>query len=483
MPTSPAPDLKKPEAENKPPADKPIAAGTTSAKFLEGLIGSTPKPAAKPAKEPESEAGDKGGDEGEKPKPTPKKKAAPLPAPAIDEEKLGDAIGKSIAKHTAEAAPKPEKEKPAPAADQKEARKLAVFDRMEKLDSETYKGLADRYKESKAELRKYAADWEKANPGEKFDDSAEEHQETIAELEDKFDYDDEDYTMALAKIIAEDEIKAARSPRETELAERLTEVERRDKKQAMEREIAKVAYADGNEYWKQFGDDAEGVVDEKGQINVSALEAIKKADPLKGQVMEEAALACEGAAAALFMLANDLVAKGETAPYQNIAGEFALEKEAELLAKPKSDQLDDYGRPFVRSSQYSQMTDDEKRKCWTFSASDIWHLSRSGGIPKMMAKKAKAILAAEDEKFQRRARASGLISGGDEAEAGAEVRGTRTSKRRDQSTEDDDSDELDDNGKPQSPSFSLSPKTAGGKPGAGGSAKSGLERFVSPFVT
>jgi hypothetical protein len=227
------PDQKKPEgAELKPAADKPIQVGSATAKFLKELTGDAPKLAGLAARE-EAAAGE----EVEKPapKPAPKKKAAPpATVSAIDEEKLGASIGRSIAEHTAKAsggaeAKQADQKKPEPTRDEeKEARRIAVLERMEKLHGKTYEGIAGRYRESKAKLREYAAEWEKANPGEKFDADAAEHEAVIQDLEDKFDYEEDDYLDALADIRVEKKVAETALPRESQLEERLSRIEREE---------------------------------------------------------------------------------------------------------------------------------------------------------------------------------------------------------------------------------------------------------------
>lgn len=475
-------------AEQKQKAgEKPLENDSPSAKFLRSVIGDEPKK-PEPKKKPDPEEGE----EAEK-KPAPKKKPAAPPAPVIDEQKLGAAIGRSLAEHSkGEGRARPddkEAEKPKPSAkEEAEARRIAVLERMESVNPERYKGLAGRYKANQATLKSRVAAWEKTHPGESYadmleayEDDPDSHPEFADEakirddLDDQVDWDDEDYDEAKYDLRDAKKIDEKLKPLQENLDERISEVERADKVRRQEGEIAQLAYSSGNEYWKLLGKEAEGVVGDDGRVNMEVIQAITEADPLKGEVFLKSAQECEGATATLYMIAHDLAPKGSTLPYQNVAGQFALQLEEEMLARPDEKQRDDYGRPFIRKSDYLRLNPEQRDKYWTFSALDMWNLSRKGGIPKMVAKQAQDFLQAEDEKFLRRAKARGLIR--DEEEPAART-ARKTASLRDELEGGDGAAGDDNSGKPLSPAFTLSPKTSAGKGGRGSGAENAATRFV-----
>lgn len=58
-----------------------------------------------------------------------------------------------------------------------EQRKFATLKHMEVMFPEKYKNAAQRFQTAQAKLKAYADQWEKDNPGKKFDENAEEHEE------------------------------------------------------------------------------------------------------------------------------------------------------------------------------------------------------------------------------------------------------------------------------------------------------------------
>lgn len=450
--------------------DKPLADNDPAAIFLKSVIGDKP---AKPEPKPKPEGGEGDGDEGDQ-KPKPKKKAAapPTPPPAvIDEEKLGASIGKSIAEATAAA--KKADEKPDPKAtveDKADARRLAVLQRMESMNSERYAGLADRYKENKSKLKAYAAEWEAANPGEKFDTNADEHSDFVDGLESQIDYDDDDYTQALFEI----RLDAKAGEKEKALDERVANVERVERARKEAPKIQAAGVAAGNEYWKSMGDDFKEVVDDEGKLNAEALSAIAAADPVKHEIAIAAADAVERTAATIYMLANDLTTfdpKNET--HVGLA-RFSLSEEEKMMQRPAAKRVDEEGRPFATKRDYDTMTPAQRSKHWTFSPDDLIYLATHSII-----KRSKADLEAEDAKFTKRARARGLIQDEEKPTPATTRRG---SGRIQDNDDDNEGDEGSGSDKPVSPSISSSPKLAVGKGVKFDNEKSAAVRFVTKLI-
>jgi hypothetical protein len=460
--------LPSPLPTNNPPAtpavpiDKEIAADTPAAAFIQNIIAaktSKPEvPSEKPVPEPPKPAGRK------------PKRATPPPAAAIDEEKLGESIGKSIAEHTAKIAPAPAPEKPLAEVDAKLARKLAVYQRMEALEPERYKGLADRYRENTERLRVYADQWNKNHPGETFDESADEHTGFIEALETEVDYDDDDYTEALADIRAERRLKST----ESELNERLSQFDTAEKRRQAEPKIRAAGIAAGSEFWKDLGDDYKDVLDESGEVNVTALKALRETDPIKHDIAVTMAATAEGVAQTIYKLANGLEKYDPNNPAHSDLGKFAVQQESAMRSRPAEDQLDDEGRRFARKNDYDKMTPEKRAKHWTYSPDEIAFMAVHE-----IVKGTKRQLEAEQEKFTRQARARGFI-----VEDPKPAVGTQRGAPLRPPIDDDDGETIGRApvSKPLSPSISTSPKLAANRNAKGNSEENGQTRFMSKFL-
>ncbi len=475
------------EADVKAKAAAPIEEASPSAKFIRSVIGEQPK------KKPEASKESLEGDEG-KQKPAPKKKPAPAAAaPAgIDENKLGAAIGRSIAEHTkADAREKADakdadKPKPTPKQEQ-EDRRIAVLERMEANKPERYKGIAARYKENQATLQSRKAAWEKENPGENYGQMLDEYERNpdahpdfaeeakfVDDLDSQTDWDDDDFDDAKYDLRDSKKLDEKIKPLQAKLDERLSEVERAEKARKASRETEQVAYAAGNDCWKALGDDFSEVVNKDGSINVEALKSINEADPVKHDIAVDAARVAEIGAMKIHMLANDLE-KWDPKNGQHVQiSQFAHDMEQRMLSKPPEDQIAEDGRKFSTKAQFEAMSPEQKARHFIFSPDDLKALWVHD-----VAKQAKAALQAEDEKFTRRAKARGLISDEDES---AERQPRRPATRLEQLNGDGDEQEDEDTDKPVSPAFSISPKLSAGKGGARGGTETGAARFLNKLI-
>jgi hypothetical protein len=174
------------------------------------------------------------------------------------------------------------------------------------------------------------------------------------------------------------------------------------------------------------------------------------------------------------MLANNLAEYDEKNPAHASLGRFALTQEADMMKRPVDKRQDDQGRMFASKFDYDRMNRAQREKHWTFSPDDLSYMA-----VRSIARRAKADLATEDEKFTRRARARGLIA----EEQRTEAAPTATVRPRRLLNEDDDDDSASNEvSKPQSPTISSSPKLAASKGANSSDPKSGLEHFAKRFL-
>ena len=482
--TIPKIETETPVAPVTPEPNKPLAANSAAAQFLSSVLGDdSPKPKRK-----------READEGEvidKRPPAPKKKAAPAPAPrpaaAIDEEKLGESIGRSIAAHTnrvAEAAREPEPSPEAAVEQAVEDRRIAVLARMESLNAEKYKGLAERYKANEGKLRQRAKEWEKANTGESFADRLEEFEKDpdsypefadeakfASDLEAQSDYADADFERAEKDLWKEEIRREVTQEVSGTLGERVSEIERSKQREFKQQEINSVAYASGNDCLNLLGDEFAAAVEKDGQINREVLVALKEADPVKHDIGVAAMQAAEQGAAVIHMLSTGLEKHNPANPAHAQLAMFARQQERAILARPADNRVNDEGLAFAARDDYERMTPADKRRHFVLSPEDLKTLWTYD-----VARRAKADLQREDEKFSARAKARGLISDNGQVafqplrRSNGPGYGTGEIPNRTGS---------ESSSKPVSPSFSSSPKVATGRPGGKGGPQSSAARFIA----
>ena len=455
--------------------DKPIAADAPATKFITALLGEKPK-SDKPKK---TDAGggnddlDEHGDGNASGKPKPKS-AKPAARPAvsqrpIDEEKLGASIAKGLSAVLA----KPEEKKSAADSevDPKEKRRLEVLFHMEQMPdfNGRYKGVVEQYKTGKRKLKEYAENWEKENPGQKFDEKDEQHTEAIDAIEAEFvNYDEDDYSEALADMRASKKFEASKS----ELEGVKKTIEQREKAAQKAPEVAAAADAAGNEFWNGMGEAFKEAVRD-GAINGEFLEDLKKSDPDTHAIVVGAAAATEAAAAAIFALSNDLVQFNPKNELHAQLGAFALNRERAMMARPEEERLDDSGRAFATKAEFEKMSPEQREQHWTFSPEDLTYM-----VTQRYVKQAQQNLEAEEKKFERRAKAKGLLKDEETPPAGK----SRSSKSAEDEDEDDSNTGQSGSRKPVSPSSFASPRMASSGGKKGGGPQTAVDRFVGKFL-
>lgn len=460
--------LEKKVENEQPEADKPIEANSPAADFLNGYLDRHTKKKDKEGSEGKPK-------ESEEQKPPVKPKARTVTpkaaAPVIDEEKLGEAIGRSITQATGE---KPGKKATGKEGDTetdelfaspREQRKLKVFEQMAESNSERYSGLAEKYKTAKRKFAEYAKKWEEENPGEKFDEDAEEHNETRDQLEAEIDYDEDDFDEAKVKLALSGTIEEATKP----LKEKLSKFEQREKLQAEAPKIIRARDDAGNFFWKQMDERFKDVVDEKGRINLEVLDKLKAEDEDVYTEALNAVQAVETYAAEMYMLGNRLVAFDKNNPVHQKLSAFALAAEQDMLKASRDKQIDSEGRQFVTLKKYTAMTPEEQADYWTYTPEDLNEL-----MAQEIAKVAQAKINQIEEKFQRRAKARGLDVG--------DVKPRVASARQTKTVEELEAEREEEDDKPKSPESGASPRlaTARGKPAE--KAKSAAETWVQEAI-
>lgn len=411
---------------------------------------------------------------GKKKAPPKRKQAPPPPPPAeIDYEKLADAVGEGAARAMAKEAEK-EKNKAAkePPADETlvSPKKLKVLERMGERDPK-YKGLSERYVAQMKKLKAYADQWEKDNPGEKFNEDDDEHAETIAELEEAIDYDEDTYAEAVADLRYEEREAERREKEKTTQREdpELEEIKLQHKRQKRAGEMIKERDDVGNLFWEHMGEEFKGVVKEDGSLDMELLKEIEETAPEKYQEAVAAFQAIEGLAQEAFMLGEGLVQYDGNNRGHVFLDRFAGEREQAMMELSREDRMNEKGQEFLPIAEYVKLSDAKKKQHWTFSYGDLNRL-----LAARLAKVAKDQISAEEKKFERIAKARGLPvenKGKPNARPGVGAARERAADL------DDDGDE-----KPKTPSLQPESRMASTKKRGAAPPKTTLEAWANSAI-
>lgn len=348
------------------PADK-----ETAAAFVAELIDGTPtkkdeKKEPKPEKPAKPEPTEKAV---EQPKPAPKPRK-PKPEPREpDYEAIADAAGRGVAKALHKEPPK-EEPKPEPRPQFTHLppdvqRQLTVLQKMETMYPDRYKDITNKYATNVKAVSDYQEKWEKENPGEKYDEKDEEHN-AFFEKHD-VDWDDDDYTMALAEMVADRRVKDI----EERTGKQLSELEQRDRARELWPKVFAEAKRVGKQVFNQLGGVFKDIIDDTGQVNRAVVQKISDEDPVGYEVALPVVTQLENRAALNCQLFDQLVKYDPKNAEHRFISDFALASEKEMLALPREKQVNSEGQKFATSEQYHRMNELERSKHYTFTAQNL----------------------------------------------------------------------------------------------------------------
>lgn len=448
-------ELQKQEPQPQP-QDEPL--GLPAIEFINRSLGIRKKKEATAAGEDDAPPPPKPKRAAAKAKPQP----APAPAPAvIDEDKLGEAVGRAVVQAQALAKEKADAiAKPQIPDDQKQ--RIAVLQHMAKKFPGKYEGLADRYLENQAKLDEYVEQWKKDHPDEEFNPEDDEHVEHTEQLEAQLDYDEDDYVDALTDIKLDEKLTAKLATVDEHIAKRLEPIEQKEQLQAHAQPIKTQRTIATENFYEKFGPEYGIALTEDGKLDPQSLDELKEADPDIATAIQQGAQAAEVYAAETYMLDHGLSKFDEKNPVHEKLIQFELAAEQKILKKPAQAQLDEEGRQFVPRETWNKMTEAQLAKHWTFNHEDLAYL-----ISTEIAAQTKKFLKNEEEKFTRRAKTKGLLR--TEPPPVDQSQHLLAKMRRYQETQDV---------KPDSPTTSLAPRLAPSKTKSKETPGGPLEGFV-----
>lgn len=383
-----------------------------------------------------------------KAKPAPAHAAASPPPVPLGADEIAEAAARGVA--TALAEPKStftretrladeeikrvEELRKLPAAEQ---RRVSILTEMEKSNPDKYKGMADLYKKSLANLVDYAAKWETEHPGETFDEDAEDHKEWIAQNEQGLDWDDDDYTDALAEIKVQKVVGDSQKKDDMKVAAAA-------RLQSAMPVIAAERLAAGRSFLSKMGEEYAAIVGEDGVVKKEVFDKLNSEDPVKTEIIISSADMVERLVAENHALFNGLVPFSGQNPLHRDISNFILQKEAQLLKLPSDQQQNSKGHPFKPAAVFWKLSKEQQGKFWTFNQKDIQVLLVNG-----VYQQAKKQISVEDEKFAKRAKARGI-----NLETPLEKPTVQSTVKPVPADEDD---------KPETPDVPIQPRTSSGK--------------------
>lgn len=355
-----------------------------------------------------------------------------------------------------------------------EKRRIAALGVMEKSNPDKYKGIVQKYRNSLSKLVTYAEQWEKDNPGKTFNES--ETDEDGKEIHAKFfkdnevDWDDEDFTDALADLKADEKVASKMSKYDEKFAAQ----ERKDKLVELAPKIESAKVEEARAYFSEVDADFANILKENGSVDHEALKKLRETDPVKTAIVTAGADNLEAYTGEVTKLFSVDKSYDPENPIHTDINRFILRKEAQELALPREQQIDDKGRLFCAAKEYHALPEKEKSKRWTFEQSDIRGLLRAAII-----KRTKAQIELEEKKFAEMAKARGMAIP-DKKVAAAPVKKEEAPKKKVTEADEEDADLNGD--KPDSPSAS-SQTRVNGSGDKGDEGKEGVSKFRSKYLS
>jgi hypothetical protein len=385
------------------------------------------------------------------PKPA-KKKAVVAAAPAAPTAmEIGTAVAAEVVK-AIKPAEKAVEKVAEPEMDASDKKTLSNLAHMEQLQPDKYKGLADKYKEGISKLAAYADEWEKANPGKEFNQEDEEHKKFIEEITPNWDEDD------YIEAVADQRTKKAVEEVKKENAGKFSDIERRERLIASAPEVEKVKVNAARQFFKALGDDYADIVAENGAVNAEKFKALGTTDPVIHSILITQEQGLETITAEAHKIFQNLVPFDPKNQTHATLDNFVLSKERQLLGKPKDEQLNQAGKPFLSSMDYFKLPVKDRENFWTFNKADVETL-----LVMATTKQAKKLIDAETKKFEAMCKAKGIAIPAKAAPAAAKpgaAAKTAPVNRYQAPVEIEEVEEAADNGKPQSPTSGHSPRIA-----------------------
>lgn len=323
----------------------------------------------------------------EKPKEEPQRKKQTAPkqlktAPTQDPSVIAKAAAEAaVAAVEASRKQAPAAKEPDPELPKDIARKLDYYKELEELDPK-YKDITQKVVEFSKKggiEERYIAEWEKANPGQKFDSDDEAH----TPFYDKYspDYDEDDLEVAKERVIERRAVEKAKKAMEPKLHEQQRKAVEASSQEDLDSASAEIATST----LEAISKDLLAVAQEKGDAGVAA------EDPLALQVANEVLPKHESLAHEAIRLFRNLVEPSSRNPVHTQINDIALGLNEAISAVVAQDPRQGM-KPVFRGTRvvgyqqfaslqaYAAMGAEERRGYWTVSEDEVLaHIKASAG--------------------------------------------------------------------------------------------------------
>lgn len=281
----------------------------------------------------------------------------------------------------------------------KQRSKHEVLVEMAKASPDRYSALPSEYLTSLKASDAYKAEWQKQNPGKRFDHNDEEHDGFFNSVEPVYDEDDYSDTRTAMKMRPlEEKLKSTEK-----LAEKLTKIEEQAEVRRVEPVASQAGMAAAVEVLRQI----DPTLPDKLKTP-EAVKAAQEADPdMHEIVVTHARRAAELVGVGVRMLESG--GKGVDTASPEVKAFLSAKNsiEAQIKALPREDQVDQEGRRFATWDEYIQLTTADPQ-----AASRYWFLDQknlAAAIPAAESNLAKQKIAQLNDGFDKRASARGYM--------------------------------------------------------------------------
>ena len=234
-----------------------------------------------------------------------------------------------------------------------------VFDQMEKVNPDKYKGIKGKFANFVDASKSYQKEWISNNPDEAFDPESDEHVDFYAKNEPK--YTQSDFKKAEKRVDMADVLGEVEKKYQDRIEELEDRISRRTESQPKAKDSAEGAI---KEMVAQVSPDMEKVINEKG------LEEAEKSDPL---VFDKISGAADTLSTMVYEIEQNQSKHGTFAPNSRnethkVVADFVKGREQYVKSLP-SDQQVWNGKRFATNSEYNRMPQGDRDKHWTMDSS------------------------------------------------------------------------------------------------------------------
>ena len=243
-----------------------------------------------------------------------------------------------------------------PGLDDEDTHSYEVFNHMEKLNPDKYKGLKDRFARFVEQSREYQRKWVQDNPDSVFNVEDEEHAEFFQKNEPK--YAQSDFSKSERRIDMEDVVQDV----EKKYSQKIEDLEEKlQRKRAAEPAAEQMANSAIVDLVEAISPELRKALDEGGP------EAAEKQDPLLYDHVDKAANSLSAMVYEIAQNNESGLFNGRNNEIHNAIGEFLMGREDYINSLPASSRVWN-GRRFATNKEYGRMSKADRKSHWTIDS-------------------------------------------------------------------------------------------------------------------